>query len=123
MAYTIETIIAEKFESIISKNITTTRSKDFYDLYMLMKKHSDKINKENLVRAIYNTFSKRKTKYDVNYFEEIYKLIKDSDILRANFRNYKRKLEYVQNVDFDDTINAIKDIKDIIDILFSNTIK
>lgn len=39
MAYTIETVIAEKFESIISKNITTTRAKDFYDLYMLINKH------------------------------------------------------------------------------------
>ena len=36
LAYNIETIIAEKFESIVSKNITTTRAKDFYDIYMLL---------------------------------------------------------------------------------------
>ncbi len=49
MAYTIETIIAEKFESIISKNITTTRAKDFYDLYMLMNKQN---NLKNLLQNL-----------------------------------------------------------------------
>ena len=60
MAYTIETIIAEKFESIISKNVTTTRAKDFYDLYMLM---NDEINIENLRKAIISTFKRRGKSY------------------------------------------------------------
>ena len=49
MAYNTETIIAEKYETIIRRNIGTSRARDFYDLYMLMIKNKDKINKENLI--------------------------------------------------------------------------
>ena len=52
MAYTIETIIAEKFESIFSKNITTTRAKDFYDIYIIVNNYMDKVNKNTLIKAI-----------------------------------------------------------------------
>ena len=72
MAYSIETVIAEKFESIISKNVTTTRAKDFYDLYMLMNKHQKDINNKNLVKAIENTFKKRNTEFNINNFKSNY---------------------------------------------------
>ena len=71
MTYTVETIISEKFESIISKNIHTTRSKDFYDLYMLMIKNKDKINKENLIKAIENTFKHRNTNFNIDYLKDL----------------------------------------------------
>ena len=71
MAYSIETIIAEKFESIISKNITTTRAKDFYDLYMLINKHKNDINNKNLIKAIENTFNKRNTEFNIDNFKEV----------------------------------------------------
>lgn len=108
MAYTVETIIAEKFESIISKNIQTTRSKDFYDLYMLMIKNKDKINKENLVKAIENTFNHRKTNFNIDYLNEVFDIIKDSKILENNFNDYRKKLSYVKEVNYEDTISAIK---------------
>lgn len=55
------TIIAEKFESIISRNIDNTRMKDYYDLYMLVNLKWDDINKETLKKAIFNTFKNRDT--------------------------------------------------------------
>lgn len=115
MAYTIETIIAEKFESIISKNITTTRAKDFYDLYMLMNKNKNDINNKNLVKAIENTFNKRNTEFDIDNFKEIIELLSESNALKRVFIDYQEKLEYTKQVDFNDTILAIKDIVDILD--------
>ncbi len=114
MAYTMETIIAEKFESIISKNITTTRAKDFYDLYMLMNKHNDDINDKNLVKAIENTFHKRNIEFNVDNFKEIVKMLEDSETLKNVFTNYQKKLEYTKNVTFEDTIKAIYKIIDIL---------
>ena len=114
MAYTIETIIAEKFESIISKNITTTRAKDFYDLYMLMNNKSD-INNKNLVKAIENTFNKRNTEFDIDSFKEIIELLSESNTLKGVFTDYQEKLVYTKLVQFDDTINAIKDIINILE--------
>ena len=115
MAYTIETIIAEKFESIISKNITTTRAKDFYDLYMLMNKHQKDINNRILVKAIVNTFNNRNTKFNIDEFKEIVEILRESNVLKKVFTDYQKKLEYTKEVSFGDTINAIKDIIDILE--------
>ena len=114
MAYTIETIIAEKFESIISKNITTTRAKDFYDIYMLMN-NKNNINNKNLVKAIENTFNKRNTEFDIDSFKEIVELLNNSNALKRVYADYQEKLEYTKLVKFDDTINAIKNIVDILE--------
>ena len=115
MAYTIETIIAEKFESIISKNITTTRAKDFYDLYMLMNKHKNNINNKNLVNAIENTFNKRNTEFNINNFKETVEILEDSNALKRVFNDYQIKLEYTKDVSFDDTIKAINEIINILE--------
>ena len=115
MAYTIETIIAEKFESIVSKNITTTRAKDFYDLYMLMNKHKKDVNNKNLVKAIENTFNKRNTEFDIDNFKETVEILEDSNVLKRVFTDYQSKLEYTKEVSFDDTIKIIKNIINILE--------
>mgnify|MGYP004500201411 FL=1 len=115
MAYSIETIIAEKFESIISKNITTTRAKDFYDLYMLMNKHKKDINNKNLVKAITNTFNKRNTKFNIVNFKEIVEILENSNALKRVFTDYQSKLEYTKGVTFEDTINSLREIINILE--------
>lgn len=115
MAYNLETIIAEKFESIISKNITTTRAKDFYDIYIIIANYIDSINKNTLVKAIEKTFKRRDTKFDIEYIKDIFEIVKDSTILNELFNNYSKKLDYVKNVKFEDTINALNNIVVIIE--------
>ena len=115
MAYSIETIIAEKFESVISKNITTTRAKDFYDLYMLINKLKNDINNKNLIKAIENTFNKRNTEFNIDNFKEVIGLLEENNTLRRVFTHYQNKLEYTKIVSFDDTISAIKIIIDILE--------
>ncbi len=114
MAYTIETIIAEKFESIISKNITTTRAKDFYDLYMLIDNHKDEIDNGILKRAVINTFNKRNTTYDINLFRETLEILESSDTLKNVFMDYQSKLVYPQKVEYKKTIEALNLIIDIL---------
>lgn len=115
MAYTIETIIAEKFESIISKNITTTRAKDFYDMYIIVNNHIDKVNKNTLVKAIERTFKHRNTNFNIEYLNDMFEIIKDSIVLNELFDNYSKKLNYAKNVKFEDTIDAIKQIIKILE--------
>ena len=115
MAYNIETIIAEKFHAIISKNITTTRAKDFYDIYMLMNNHKNNINTKNLVKAIERTFKSRNSKFDIGYFKEIINLIANDSGLIKIFQNYKHKYNYTKNVQYKDTILAINNIIDILE--------
>lgn len=72
-AYTVETILAEKFETIITRSVLNTRLKDFYDIYILF---DENINKEQLLNAIKNTFRNRETNIDIQEFKEIIDLLK-----------------------------------------------
>ncbi len=107
MAFNIETIIAEKFETFISDNIMNTRTKDFYDLYILLTRYYDKIDKNVLVKAIRNTFKRRETDFDIDKIRYNFNKIKESDKLRLNFKNYKNKKSYVANIDYDEIMNAV----------------
>lgn len=118
MAYTIETIIAEKLESIISKNITTTRAKDFYDMYVIVNNHIDKVDKNILIKAIKRTFKHRNTNFNIEYLNDMFAIIKNSIVLKELFDNYSTKLTYTKNVRFEDTIDAIKQIIDILESEF-----
>lgn len=60
-----KTIIAEKFKTFITDNIINIRTKDFYNLYILLTEFYDELNKDILVKAIKNTFKRRETNYDV----------------------------------------------------------
>ncbi len=111
MTYTIETVLAEKFETIVSKNITSSRAKDFYDIYILVSQKKELINYEVLVEAIKNTFNKRNTSLDD--IEESFELIKDSQILKNSFNNYKNKMPYVKDIEYEHTIQTIKQIVEL----------
>ncbi len=115
MAYTVETIIAEKFDAIISKNITTTRAKDFYDIYVLVNYYIDNINKDILIKAIKRTFENRNTNYEKNYLIEIFEIIKNSVVLKELFINYSKKLIYAKDITYEDTIKTIYTIIELFD--------
>ena len=115
MAFNKETIIAEKFETFITDNILNTRTKDFYDLYMLLTKFYNEINKDTLVKAIKNTFKRRETSFDVEKIVKTFSLIKDSDKLRQNFKNYRNKKNYVKSIDYDDVMDSINLIIELLE--------
>ena len=115
IAYTFETILAEKLHAIISKNITTTRAKDFYDVYMLMNKHQNDINNTILIKAVERTFKSRNTKFSIQYFKEIISLMENDKELQKLFKNYKEKFDYTQNIKYEDTIQALKKLIDILE--------
>ena len=115
MGFNKETIIAEKFETFITDNIMNTRAKDFYDLYILLTRFYNEINKETLVSAIKNTFKRRETNFDVEKIVKTFDLIKDSEKLRQNFKNYKNKKSYVENIDYDDVMDSINLIIELLE--------
>lgn len=114
MTYNYETIIAEKFESIISRNIDNTRMKDYYDLYMFVNLKWNDINKETLRKAIINTSKSRET---LNYIENTNKyieLISDDSRLKSLWNSYQNNYEYAKDIEFAATLNAIKVISEIV---------
>ncbi len=114
MTYNYETIIAEKFEAIISRNIDNTRMKDYYDLYMFVNLKWDDIDKTILRKAIFNTSKKRET---LNYIEEADKyieLINEDSKLKSLWKNYQNNYVYAKDISFENTIAAIKVINGVI---------
>lgn len=108
MAFNKETIIAEKFETFITDNIMNTRAKDFYDLYILLTRFYNDINKDDLVKAIKNTFEGRAAKFDINIMASNFDLIKNSEKLRANFNRFKLKKVYVKDISYEEVMDAIE---------------
>ena len=114
MTYNYETIIAEKFESIISRNIDNTRMKDYYDLYMFVNLKWNDINKETLRKAIINTSKARETLDYIDNASKYIELISDDSRLKSLWNSYQNNYEYAKDIEFGDTINAIKVINEII---------
>ncbi len=114
MTYNYETIIAEKFESIISRNIDNTRMKDYYDLYMFVNLKWNDINKDTLRKAIINTSKARETLDYIDNASKYIELISDDERLKSLWNSYQNNYEYAKNIKFIDTINAIKVISEII---------
>ena len=114
MTYNYETIIAEKFESIISRNIDNTRMKDYYDLYMFVHLKWDDINKDTLRKVIFNTSEARETLDYINNANKYIELISDDSRLKALWNSYQNNYEYVKDIKFVDAINAIKIINAMI---------
>ena len=114
MTYNYETIIAEKFETIISRNIDNTRMKDYYDLYMFVNLKWNDINKETLRKAIINTSKNRETISYIENANDYINLIEDDSRLKLLWNSYQNNYEYAKGIEFVDTINAIKIISEII---------
>ena len=114
MTYNYETIIAEKFEAIISRNIDNTRMKDYYDLYMFVNLKWNDIDKTILRKAIFNTSEKRETLNYIENADKYIELINEDSKLKSLWKNYQNTYAYAKDISFENTIAAIKVINGVI---------
>lgn len=92
-----------------------TRLKDFYDIYILINTKIDELNEDNLIKAIQNTFKKRKTIFDIEQFREVIGVLTNDDFMNNLWNEYISKNPYAKDISFEDTIKAISEIIDILD--------
>lgn len=107
MAYPIETILAEKIETIISRNISTTRMRDFYDVYILYNLYEDKINFNALAQALENTSTIRESLNNLLDHKDILNDIKSNDYLKQNWSNYLKDNNYVGKINLGETLDVL----------------
>jgi len=107
MAYPLETILAEKYETIIRRNITTTRMRDFYDIYTLYKLKKDEINYEILKEAVERTSDKRGSHEIMQDYEEIIEDIKEDSYLRSLWEVYLSENKYIGDLTFDKVVGVV----------------
>ncbi len=112
-SYNLETIIAEKFETIIRRNILTTRIRDFYDVYMLINTQYKNINSIILRQAIRETAMHRETLNIVNDCENIIKEMQYDDGLQQMWEKYRKQNFYAEDIQFNDLILALFKVAEI----------
>lgn len=112
--YNYETIIAEKFETVLKRNISNSRMKDYYDLYYFVTYKWNDIDKATLEVAVDTTFKHRKSKKYLNKYNEIILNLSNDINLLEMWNKYRKEHTYAKEVEFEDTIKAIEKIHKIL---------
>ena len=113
LAYNLETVIADKFETIISRNVDTTRARDFYDIYILWTTQQQNFDKKVLGQAILKKFEYRESMDKLNNINEIMDVIRESTALKEHWRNYQTKFRYAEDISYEDTMYVLDEIRKI----------
>ena len=108
--YNLETVLAEKLETIISRGLASTRPRDRYDLFTLYKLRKEEINLEVLKNALENTAEKRKSKETIYNWEEQVRGIEISDYQKELWIRYQRQFKYAKDISFDNSVQVIREI-------------
>ena len=105
MAYNLETVLAEKFETIITRGLTNIRMRDFYDIYILTTTQS--FDREVFHRALKKTTMKRNTVEQMIHTEDVIQRVATSDIMIGLWQRYQKKYSYANDVSWDMMIDSL----------------
>ncbi len=106
MSYPLVTILAEKFETIVSRGVGNTRGRDFYDIYMFMKMRGGDIDYEEARRALEATVVKRGSETAVADYRNRLREVRESDVVRSAWDAYVQATPYAAGIAFDDAVSA-----------------
>lgn len=114
--YNLETILAEKLETILRRGKFNSRMKDYYDVYYILNNLYDDIDILILNNAIKNTFNKRDSIKYLNDYKEIILSIKNGSIINNLWNAYSSKYKYACNIKFSNILETIEIILDDINL-------
>lgn len=114
LAYNLETVLAEKLETLLSRGTANTRMRDFYDIYVLALTQHHNIDSTVLRNAFTNTTKRRGSIAVVEEAESILHGIKRSAEMVVLWKNYQRKFEYATDVSWEDTMAGVRHLCNII---------
>lgn len=110
MAYTLETVLAEKYETIIRRNIGTTRARDFYDLHTLFCSRRSEVRPEIFKAAVLHTAKKRDSVQDIADWREILKDIREEPQLYRLWENYVAENKYIGALKFQTVLDTVDEV-------------
>lgn len=111
-AYNIETILAEKVETILRRSVLNTRPRDFYDVYILMKTHQRTINKDIFIAALNATAQKRASLTALQDQRKILQAIQSDLLMKRRWDLYCKENYYANSIEFDGVINLLVEVMD-----------
>ena len=96
-AYNLETVLAEKLETIITRTTTNTRMRDFYDIYILEQLHGTTLNPKILHDALLATAHKRGSEKYLNQAEEVFDEVENDSVMQKLWEAYRKKFSYASD--------------------------
>ena len=109
-AYNLNTILAEKIESILVRNVSNTRARDFYDIYILVMLNKANFDKSELKTAIWKKAEERKSTIYVEDYEKYLNDVFESKDVLSIWNSYRKKYNYAKDIEFESIIKTIKDV-------------
>ena len=113
-AYNLETVVAEKLQTILSRGMLNSRCKDYYDIYIINQLQRKNISIPDLKKAFVTTCQYRKTPFEKEESLLILEEISRSNILQTRWNNYARKASFAKDITFEATVESCKEILDCI---------
>lgn len=111
-AYNLETILAEKLETVISRGNQNTRPRDYYDIYILAKLQYSNIDPESLKAALNATVKKRGSTDVIKEYRRIMKTVEKSEAMQRQWKNYQKDFEYVKGIELEDACGVVVEMMD-----------
>ena len=108
LAYNLETVLAEKIETLISRGTANTRMRDFYDIYILETIRSQYIDLDMLRLAYLNTSKHRGSITVTRDFELILNEIQCSPELMVLWSNYQKRFDYAKDISWIDVMKSVR---------------
>lgn len=109
-AYNLETVLAEKVETILRRSVLNTRPRDFYDVYIIMNTHKQGVNKDIFTAALQATSEKRMSLAALQNKEKIILAIRADVTMMQRWERYCKENYYADGIKFDDVIGVLTDI-------------
>ena len=106
-SYNIETILAEKVETILRRGKYNARMKDYYDIYFFLSKLNDDIDVDIFRQALENTVIQRESSEYLKDYNKILDELLINDRIHKNWNSYSNKTKYAKNIDFNDIVSLL----------------
>ena len=111
-AYTVETLIAEKLQTVLRRGDANTRPRDFYDLHMLKARGG--IDLPTLRRAVIRTFRNRHSEDALQRWRTVLSVVAESEAMRRQWERYRANAPYTKGISFEATVQSVQDFLEML---------
>ena len=114
-AYNLETLLAEKLETIMVRAEANTRMRDFYDIHVLLKQDTVTIDRGTMKSAFYATCKRRESTEQIVTIDDVINKIADDEVMKQQWKNYQKTNYYVGALEWDDVIESTRTLKTMVE--------
>lgn len=113
MAYNLETVLAEKLETIVARDVTNTRMRGFYDIFILKALQGDRLSAPDLRQALRATATKRGTAERLPEAAAVFADIEQDPAMQKLWQNYQRNFSYAADISWAQVMGAVRSLWDL----------